>query len=160
MKHVLLSCLALMVLAPVISPAADKPAPLNFSYTAFDGSSVDLKDLRGKVVILFFWATWSKPSRDNVKVIVNLRHKYRDQGLEVLGVSLDSDQHQFETFTDEYAMNWPEYFDGKGEQNQVAQSMNVKQIPAVWVVGKDGVVIAVNPPGDLDALVEKALKAK
>ena len=160
MKRILSFGLGLALLGPLLTRGAEKPAPLNFKYSAYDGSSVDLATMRGKVVIIFFWATWSKPSQDNVKVIVNLRKKYRDKGLEVLGVSLDSDENQFKNYINEYAMNWPEYFDGRGDQNQVAVSMKVKQIPEVLVVGKDGVVVAVNPSGHLDAVVEKALAAK
>jgi peroxiredoxin len=160
MNRLLLPCVALIFLTPLLARAADQAKPLDFKYVAIDGSNVDLADMRGKVVMIFFWATWSKPSRDNVKTIVNVRKKYHDKGLEVLGVSLDSDENAMKTFTDEYSMNWPEYFDGKGDQNDVARTMGVKQIPSVWVVGKDGRVIAVNPSGSLDALVEKALKAK
>jgi peroxiredoxin len=160
MRRALVLGAALGLLAPMAARAAEQAKPLDFKYVAVDGSNVDLADYRGKVVIIFFWATWSKPSRDAVKTIVNVRHKYHDKGLEVLGVSLDTDENAMKTYADGYQMNWPEYFDGHGDQNSVAQSMHVKALPSVWVVGKDGRVIAVNPTGNLDTLIEKALAAK
>jgi thiol-disulfide isomerase/thioredoxin len=142
-----------------ISPAdTAESKPLAFSYAAVDGSSVDIADDRGKVVLILFWATWSKPSRDLIPAIVKLRKKYKDQGFEVLGVSLDSDQNTLQNYIGEYDMPWPEYFDGRGEQNAVAQSMGVKAVPSVWIVGKDGHVVAINPAGDLDPLVGKLIK--
>jgi thiol-disulfide isomerase/thioredoxin len=154
--------LALTFLFPAflsLSPAdAAESKPLAFSYVAIDGSSVDIADDRGKVVLLLFWATWSKPSRDLIPGIVRLRKKYRDQGFEVLGVSLDSDENTVQNYIGEYNMPWPEYFDGRGEQNAVAQSMRVKTIPTVWIVGKDGLVAAINPTGDLDPLIGKLIK--
>jgi hypothetical protein len=91
--------------------------------------------------------------------VVNVRKKYKDKGLEVVGVSEDSDQNTMTTYTDEYAMNWPEYFSAQGPNNPAVQGMHLKGLPAVWVVGKDGVVIAENP-GDLDGAVAKALAEK
>ena len=156
----LLLCAALSFLASQLSAQADQPKPLNFTYAAIDGTTVDLAAMRGKVVIIFFWATWSKPSRDDVPILVRAYKKYRDQGFAVLGVSLDSDQTTMQTYTDEYNMPWPEYFDGRGDRNQVAQTMNVKEIPSVWLIGKDGCVISVNANGDLDTQIEKSLKAR
>ena len=160
MKRVLLLGVALGLLVPLAGRAANGEKPLDFKFTAADGSSVDLADMRGKVVIIFYWATWSKPSRDEVKTVVNVRKKYRDKGLEVMGVSLDTDQNTMQTYTDEYSMNWPEFFSEQGPNNLAIVGMHLKGIPTVWVVGKDGCVIAKDPPGNLDAVVEKALAAK
>ncbi len=148
-----------VALAGLVPMAAQAAKPLDFKFTAVDGSDVDLADMRGKVVIIFFWATYSKESRDEVKTIVNVRRKYKDKGLEVVGVSEDTDQNTMTTYTDEYAMNWPEYFSEQGPNNPAIQGMHLKGLPAVWVVGKDGVVHAEDPP-DLDAAVAKALAAK
>ena len=82
------------------------------------------------------------------------------KGLQVVGVSLDTDRNTMTRYTDEYAMNWPEFFSEQGPNNPAVQGLHLKGVPSVWVVGKDGCVIAKDPPGNLDAVVEKALAAK
>jgi thiol-disulfide isomerase/thioredoxin len=159
MTKTLLALTLLFLAFLSLSPAnAADSKPLPFTYVALDGTHVDIADDRGKVVLIFFWATWSKPSRDVVPAIIKLRKKYRDQGFEVLGVSLDSDEATLQNYIDEYSMPWPEYFDGNGVRNQVAQTMGVKAIPTVWIVAKDGHVVAINPMGDLDPLIGKLIK--
>lgn len=103
--------------APVLSAAAaDTSKPLDFKFTTPDGNTVDVATMRGKVVLIFFWATWSKPSRDEVPAVVAARKKYRSQGFEVIGVSIDSDLKTMQTYVNEYSMNWPEFFDLRGPQ--------------------------------------------
>jgi len=137
----------------------DQTKPLDLKYTAVDGTKIDLADLRGKVVLVDFWATWCPPCRGEVPNVVAAYKKYHDQGFEVVGVSLDQDKDALLTFTKANGMVWPQYFDGKGWDNEISKGFGIDSIPAMWLVGKDGKVITTNAREDLAGDVEKALKA-
>src|SRR5471030_1254825 len=71
--------------------------PLDLKFTAVDGKKVDLADMRGKVVLIDFWATWCPPCRAEVPDVVATYKKYHDQGFEVVGISLDQDKDRKST---------------------------------------------------------------
>ena len=88
-----LTLLAIAVLPLLASPAASQsgtPAP-PFAVRDLDGRTIRLSDLRGKPVVLDFWATWCAPCRVSMPELDQLQQKYADQGLVVLGLSLDED---------------------------------------------------------------------
>jgi len=152
-------CAVLLSLASLDRAQADQSKPVNFQYTATDGTNVDVATMRGKVVLIMFWATWSPESRAQVPIIMAVRKKYHAQGFEIVGVSLDEDETTLNTFTDEYNMSWPEYFDGKGPNSDIYKSMKIKSLPAMWLIGKDGRIISADATKNLDAMVAKALQA-
>jgi len=133
------------------------PPPFDLQYTATDGTQVDLAKMRGKVVLVDFWATWCGPCRGEVPNVVAAYQKYHDQGFEVLGISLDEDQAALDSFTSQNGMVWPQYFDGRGWSNAISSANGVNAIPAMWLIGKDGVLITKNAREDLDGDVSRAL---
>jgi thiol-disulfide isomerase/thioredoxin len=151
---------AFLVFVGFLTYFAFKPtSPIDLKYTAVDGTAIDLANLRGKVVLVNFWATWCPPCREEVPNVVAAYQKYHDKGFEVLGVSLDQDQNTLQAFTRDNGMVWPQYFDGKGWSNEIARSQGIRSIPAMWLVGKDGKLITKNARDDLDGQVERALAA-
>jgi thiol-disulfide isomerase/thioredoxin len=158
MPKVLL-CAVLLSLTPLLYADVDQTVPLDLKYTAVDGTAVDLANLRGKVVLVDFWATWCPPCRGEVPNVVAAYKKYHDQGFEIVGVSLDKNKGALLAFTKKNGMVWPQYFDGKGWDNEVSKSFGINSIPAMWLVGKDGMLITMNAREDLAGQVEKALQA-
>ena len=136
---------------------ADASAPLALKFTSVDGKDIDLSKMRGKVVLVDFWATWCPPCRGEVPDVVATYNKFHDKGFEVVGVSLDQDKDALLAFTKEHGMVWPQYFDGQGWDNAVSKSFGIQEIPTMWLVGKDGKVITNNARDDLAGQVEKAL---
>jgi thiol-disulfide isomerase/thioredoxin len=132
-------------------------APVDLSFTAVDGTAVDLAKLRGKVVLLDFWATWCPPCRDEVPDVVAAYNKYHDQGFEVVGVSLDQDQNALLQFTANNGMTWPQYFDGLGWGNSLAQRFGIHSIPQMWLLDRKGRVVTKDGRSDLDGQVAALL---
>ena len=85
--------------------ARDTPLAPEFSVTDLSGHKINLNELRGKVVILDFWATWCEPCRKEVPQFVMLQGKYR--GLQVIGISLDDSMEPVQEFYQEFKMNYP-----------------------------------------------------
>jgi peroxiredoxin len=128
------------------------------AFTAFDGKKIDLKELRGKVVLLDFWATWCGPCVGKIPEIKQLYQAGHDRGLEVLGISLDDDREKLAAFLKKNDLPWPQDFDGKGWDNEISSRFGVHAIPQVWLIDRQGIVAAVDPP-DLKNQLERALAA-
>jgi len=143
---------------PVNAPV-DQTVPLVLKYTAIDGTAVDLANLRGKVVLVDFWATWCPDCRKEVPDVVSAYKKYHEQGFEIVGVSLDKHKDALFAFTKKHGMVWPQYFDGKGWDNEISRGFGIREIPTTWLVGKDGKVIVTDTSGHLDDQIVKALRA-
>jgi len=136
-----------------------KSKPMDLKFTAVDGTAVDLANLRGKVVLVDFWATWCPPCREEVPNVVAAYKKYHDQGFEIVGVSLDQDKDKMLAYTKENGMLWPQYFDGQGWGNSVSKGFGINSIPAMWLVDKKGMLVTTNGRDDLAGQVEKMLAA-
>jgi len=99
--------------SPVASPSSSvapavegKPAP-DFALQTVDKKPLTLSELRGKVVLLNFWATWCPPCRAELPQLVQMQEKYRGQGLVVLGVSFDDTEAKAEKFAKDKQINYP-----------------------------------------------------
>ncbi len=134
--------------------------PLDLKFTAVDGREVDLAKLRGKVVLIDFWATWCGPCVQEVPDVVAAYKKYHDKGFEIVGISLDKEKEPLLKFTKEKEMTWPQYYDGKFWQNDFARRFGIDSIPAMWLVGADGRVVSFSAREDLDGSIAKQLDKK
>ncbi|HRP05553.1 MAG TPA: TlpA disulfide reductase family protein [Opitutaceae bacterium] len=144
--------------------------PIEMKFTAADGQAIDLANLRGKVVLVDFWATWCGPCMNEMPNVKAVYAKYHSQGFEVIGVSLDGGgitkgiqsgvkaREQFLAFLEREQMPWPQHYDNLGWKNEFAQKFKIKSIPAVFLIGRDGRVISTEARGEsLEPQVRKAL---
>jgi peroxiredoxin len=121
-------------------------APLTFAFTAADGRTVDLAQLRGKVVLRDFWATWCQPCLRNIPELVRLHERYSSRGLQIIGISLDLEKERMLSFANAHGMAWPQLFDPEGWAAGIAGS---RGIPLLYLVDKQGRVAAQGHPQEL-----------
>jgi peroxiredoxin len=119
-----------------------------FRATTIDGREIALSELRGKVVLIDFWATWCAPCVAEIPTIKRALNKYGTNGeFVVVGVSLDSGADVVRRFVEQRKIPWPQIALGPAEQNEIAKKYNVVGIPATFLIDRDGKVAAVELRG-------------
>ncbi len=124
-----------------------------------DGKTVKLSDLKGKVVLIDFWASWCRPCRKENPHVVEAYKKYKSKGFEVFSVSLDKDKARWIKAIEQDGLIWDSHVsDLKYWSSAPAQAYGVKSIPATFLIGKDGKIIAKNLRGaSLEAKIKEVL---
>ena len=146
-----------------------EPAP-DFSTTDLDGEPISLQQYRGKVVLLDFWAVWNGFCIGEMLRVKKIYDTYKDQGFDIIGVSLDTDETKVRNYLQENGIPWRQIFSGLERQCPLAQQYDVRSIPARWLIDRDGKLIAheathklISRRGrepDLELLVAEAVKDK
>lgn len=147
-------------LKSLAATAGLKDKPLDLKFTAVDGREVDLSKMRGKVILIDFWAVWCGPCVAEIPNVLKTYEKLHPKDFEIVGISLDQDKAKLEDFVKEKGMTWPQYFDGKGWKNELSSKYGINSIPAMWLVDRKGMVVSTNARGKLEELVEKYLAAE
>ena len=127
----------------------------DFEGKDMDGQPLSVGKFKGKVVLVDFWATWCGPCVGEIPNMTKAYEKYHDKGFEIIGISLDRDRNQLDRFLQERKLKWPQHFD---EEGMLATRYGINAIPATYLIGKDGKILATNLRGPaLEAAVSKAL---
>jgi thiol-disulfide isomerase/thioredoxin len=146
------------------SESIGKPFYLEFT-DAIKGSKVSMKGLRGKVVVIDFWATWCGPCVAEMPKMKELYAKFKDKGVEFIGVSLDQSKEQggldsLKKFVKEKEITWPQYYQGKFWKGDFSKSWGVNSIPCVFIVDTEGKLFSVEARGKLEDMIPELLKKK
>ncbi len=110
-----------------------------------DGAVVSTSKLKGKVVLVDFWATWCPPCREELPNVLAAYEKYHAKGFEVVAISLDRDEEELKKFIAEKKMPWPQIY---AEASEIAEKFGVESIPTTYLIGADGHIVARDLRGD------------
>ena len=143
-----------------VKAAGDAP---DFTLKSVTGEKISLKEFRGDVVLVDFWATWCGPCRISIPELVEIQNKYGEKGLSILGISLDdseaTDDAQLQRFMEKYRMNYHVMRGGKDIMMAYFGTLNAP-IPTMFVVNRDGKIverISGFAPGKVEKIIQRLL---
>ncbi len=118
--------------------------------------NIDLASLKGKVVLIDFWASWCRPCRQTVPGLKKLYIQYHDKGFEIYSISLDEDKSAWKKAIEQDQSTWIHVNDNAGV---IATQWSISYIPSTFLLDKSGKIIAVNEePKDLSEYIDKLIE--
>ena len=132
-----LTILAIIACLLIGCGSSTKPSQVttnqNFTLESNQGNKITLSDLKGKVVILDFWATWCPPCKAAIPKLIELYNKYQNQGVVVIGIALD-EKDKVIKLVKEMGINYPVLFDDK----ETSKNYEIQSIPTLFVIDQKG----------------------
>jgi peroxiredoxin len=130
----LATCLAAMAGAAAAAVLTSGPAP-DFTLHSLGGSNLRLKEQRGQVVMLNFWASWCGPCREEMPLLDHLYEKYHASGFQLLGVNVDEDVHNATGVSSKLGLHFPVLLD---TEKRVARLYDLNTMPSTVLIDRDG----------------------
>ncbi|MEX0966030.1 MAG: TlpA disulfide reductase family protein [Bacteroidia bacterium] len=145
-------------ISPYIMTAAGKDAP-NIVLQTQNEKPLELKSLRGKLVLIDFWASWCKPCRAQNPDMVKMYQRYHNRGFEIYGVSFDKDKDEWRQAIKEDGLPWVQVNDPLGlEESPLVNVYLISGIPKTILVDRDGKIVAKDlPKAELEQAIKKYL---
>lgn len=141
------------------NPEKIENSKLDFSVKDLSGSSVKLSSLRGKTVLVNFWATWCSPCKEEMPLLQSYYDAHKKDNFVLVGINVSDDVEDAQAFIDQYGYTFPIWSDPSGN---VLIDLNMNGLPASLVVNSDGVVVKrwIGPLSqeDLDSMITPLLK--
>lgn len=133
----------------------------NFTQPGLDGTPLSLlgEVAKSKITVIDFWASWCGPCRQEMPFMLELYGKYKNKGLNIIGISLDEDSDAWKAATQQLNIPWIQMSDLKGWENTIAKHFCVNSIPHTIVVDQKGKILKRGLRGEkLEEFVDKQLK--
>jgi thiol-disulfide isomerase/thioredoxin len=135
--------------------------PLNMKFTTLTNTEFRLDALRGKVVLIDFWATWCKPCLAELPHLKEMYNKYHQQGFEIAGICLDNNSAlpRVKEILQKNQVQWPQRFEGKGfSEDSYRLLYGINALPTIWLLDKSGKIISTDARGPkLESLIRDQL---
>jgi thiol-disulfide isomerase/thioredoxin len=122
-----------------IQSAARRFQTYDFSLPLINGKLQSLSALKGRVVVLNFWATWCSPCRKEMPSLERLYNRFRGRGLEFLAVDIEENRGDVAVFVKDYGLNFPVVLDASGK---ISDIYGIRSIPTTFIIDRDGSIIA------------------
>jgi thiol-disulfide isomerase/thioredoxin len=144
---------------PMLKQASIAP---DFSLESLDGKNMKLSDLRGRAVLLNFWATWCSPCKIEMPWFVELQKQYGAQGLQIVGVAMDdASKEDIAKFAKDMGVNYPILI---GKESVGDQYGGIPALPETFFIGRDGKlmdkIIGLKGKGEIEEDIKKALNTQ
>jgi len=110
-----------------------------FELKTFDGETIRLADLRGKAVVINFWASWCIPCRDEAPALQAMWQKYQAQGVVILGVDYVDTENEAKKFIQEFGQTYP---NGPDVGTQISQKYRITGVPETYFITREGTVLS------------------
>ena len=157
MKHLTTLLLLFISLAANAQNKKGKPLP-EISLPNPLGTEVAVSTLKGKVVLVDFWASWCRPCRMNNPKLVDVYARFKEKGFEIYAISIDENKGAWMAAVAEDKMFWTNVVDTKGWRSTVLSSFNVEAIPSNLLIDKKGMIRAYDIAAeDLDKAITNLL---
>jgi len=111
---------------------------IELSGKSTDGEQVDLGSLKGKWVLIHYWATWCEPCKVDLAELRELQAKYAASGLAIIGVSLDNNRQALDEYLSKNHLPWPQLFEPGGLDSRYANEMGILTLPTMVLIDADG----------------------
>jgi tetratricopeptide (TPR) repeat protein len=125
----------------------DKPAK-NFSLKTLNGEKIELNKLKGKVILLDFWATWCEPCVREMPAMKKLYQEFKEQDFILIGLNLDEKKEDVEKFIKEKGIEWPQVWLEQESSKYILSLYRVKALPSTFLIDKKGILRKVNLRGE------------
>ncbi len=125
-----------------------------------NGKNISLQSLKGKYVLVDFWASWCMPCRKENPNVVEAYNKYKDKGFTVYSISLDDDIEKWKKAIEQDHLSWPYHVSElKGWESEVVHQFGIEGIPTNYLIDKEGIIIASNLRGkELENILTQVIK--
>ena len=144
--------------------AVGKPFDLTFN-DAISGTEISMQKLRGKIVVVDFWATWCGPCVAEMPRMKELYAKYHGKGVEFIGVSLDYSAAEggldrLKAFVAKNEIPWPQYYQGHGWESDFSRGLGIDSIPTMFLVDQQGKLFSLDARARLETLIIELMNRK
>ena len=144
------------MIAPASHVTAKSLAP-DIEFETADGSTVRLSDLRGKVVLVDFWAAWCGPCVEELPHLLQLDRELGGADFEIVGISLNRTEEEFRTFIETHQIPWPQRHGPDGWEGEAIRAFELKALPSHYLIDREGNFLRV-PLGPPDRLTRAVLE--